>query len=281
MDEQVTSIYCLTDDFLHDLRHAEPEGCTVSDAEVLTVALTAARFFDGNYAAAWRFLTSHRYLMQSLSPGQFSRRLGRLTPVLWALFGWLGQLWKRTGSEGVFVVDSCPVACCDNARIRRSRLYPLEETGGAFRGYIASKRRFFYGVRVHALVNEHGLPVEAHLTPGSASDTAELKNFALDLPAGSVVYGDKAYNEYLTEDLLDEAGDVELLPQRKKNSRRRLPAWVEYLQQHYRKVVETSFSSLERLLPKSIHAVTARGFELKVFLFVLTLSLEPLLYHTT
>jgi hypothetical protein len=34
-------------------------------------------------------------------------------------------------------------------------------------------------------------------------------------------------------------------------------------------------------LPKSIHAVTARGFELKVFLFVLTLSLEPLLYHTT
>ena len=281
MDEQVTAIYCLTDDFLHDLQHTDPEGCTVSDAEVLTVALTAARFFGGNYAASWRFLISHRYLMHALSPSQFGRRLDHLVPVLSRLFAWLGELWKRTGPERVFVVDSCPVACCDNVRIKRSKLYPLETTGGAFRGYTHSKRRFFYGLKVHALVNEHGLPVEVHLTPGSCSDTAELKNFALDLPAGSTVYGDKAYNDYLTEDLLAEAGEVTLLPQRKSNARRRLPAWVAYVQQRYRKVVETSFSGLERLMPKSIHAVTARGFELKVFLFVLTLSLEPLLYHTT
>jgi hypothetical protein len=115
MDEQVTAIYCLTDDFLLDSGHAELPDCTVSDAEVLTVALTAARFFDGNYAAAWRFLTGHRYLMQSLSPSHFSRRLHRLTPVLWALFGWLGELWKRTGSEGVFIVDSCPWIARDPA----------------------------------------------------------------------------------------------------------------------------------------------------------------------
>lgn len=281
MDDQVIAIYCLTDDFLLDHGHTEPPGSTVSDAEVLTVALTATRFFDGNYAASWRFLTSHRYLMRGLSPSQFNRRLGRLTPVLWMLFGWLGELWKRTGSEGVFVVDSCPVPCCDNARIRRSRLYPLEATGGAFRGYIASKRRFFYGLRVHALVNEHGLPVEAHLAPASHNDLRELRDFELDLPEGSVLYADGAYTDYAFEDLLAEAAEVALVPQRKKNSRRRLPAWVAYLQQRYRKVVETSFSSLERLLPKSIHAVTARGFELKVFLFVLTLSLEPLLYHTT
>jgi hypothetical protein len=30
-------------------------------------------------------------------------------------------------------------------------------------------------------------------------------------------------------------------------------------------------------LPKSIHAVTARGFELKVFLFLLSLSLDGLM----
>jgi hypothetical protein len=33
-------------------------------------------------------------------------------------------------------------------------------------------------------------------------------------------------------------------------------------------MVETAGSLLERLLPKSIHAVTAEGFELKVALFV-------------
>jgi hypothetical protein len=33
---------------------------------------------------------------------------------------------------------------------------------------------------------------------------------------------------------------------------------------------------IERMLPKTIHAVTAKGFELKVFLFVLAYSLNCL-----
>jgi IS5 family transposase len=278
MDDQVTTIYCLSDDFLHDLGHNEPPENTVSDAEVLTVALTAARFFGGNYEAAWRFLLDHRYLMRRLSPSQFSRRLDRALPLAERLFLWLGELWKRTGEEGVFIVDSMPFACCENIRIPRSRLYPLEETESAFRGYIASKRQYFYGVKAHVVVNEHGLPVEAHLAPGSHNDTAELKNFALDLPSGAVVYGDKAYgNDYLTEDLLAEAGEVALVGQRRKNSKRPLPACVSYVLEHFRKRIETAFSRIERRLPKSIHAVTARGFETKVFLFLLSFSLDGLM----
>jgi hypothetical protein len=44
---------------------------------------------------------------------------------------------------------------------------------------------------------------------------------------------------------------------------------MTYLPASIRKIVETTGSLLERLLPKSIHAVTAKGFELKVALFVL------------
>ena len=67
-----------------------------------------------------------------------------------------------------------------------------------------------------------------------------------------------------------------MLPLRKKNSKRAVPAYVAYVQQYYRKRVETTISLFERLLPKTIHAVTARGFELKVFLFVLACSFEGL-----
>ena len=119
--------------------------------------------------------------------------------------------------------------------------------------------------------------MEVFFTPGSANDTAQLKHFAFDLPEGSTVYGDKAYNEYFTEDLLREACGIEFLPLRKKNSTRPVAAYVEYLQRYYRKRIETAFSLFERLLPKSIHAVTARGFELKVFLFVLACSFDGLL----
>ena len=64
---------------------------------------------------------------------------------------------------------------------------------------------------------------------------------------------------------------------RKVNSKRPVPPWVTYLQSTYRKVIETTGSRIERLLPKHIHSVTARGFELKVGLFVLSCSLSFLL----
>lgn len=285
MDTQLITIYCLSDDLLRALDHREDPQRKMSDAEVMTTALAAARLFKGNFAAARGFLESHGYIPQMLSKGAFSARLHRLVEPLWLLFQVLAETFKtRESAQGraLYLMDSFPIAVCDNEdrygpRIRRSRLYPSQETADAYRGYIASKRRFFYGLKVHMLVTPEGLPVEVFLTPGSASDTAELKNFAFDLPEGATIYGDKAYNEYLTEDLLHEACQITLLPVRKKNSRRKLETYVEYVQRCYRKRVETAGSLIERLLPKSIHATSARGFELKVFLFVLAHSLSGVL----
>jgi len=47
-----------------------------------------------------------------------------------------------------------------------------------------------------------------------------------------------------------------------------------YFQACIRKIIETTGSLIERLLPKSIHAVAAKGFELKVALFVLACSIN-------
>ena len=142
-----------------------------------------------------------------------------------------------------------------------------------FRGYIASKKRYFYGLHIHILVTEQGEPVEFFLQPGAFSDTSALGLYAFDIPEGSFVTGDKAYNNYAIEDIMREAG-IELIPLRKKNSHRPVPAFMTYFQASIRKVVETTGSLIERLLPKSIHAVTAKGFEIKVALFVLACSIN-------
>jgi len=49
---------------------------------------------------------------------------------------------------------------------------------------------------------------------------------------------------------------------------------MTYFQARIRKIIETTGSLIERLLPKSIHAVTAKGFEIKVALFVLACSIN-------
>ena len=277
MDTQLTTIYCLCDDLLQALEHREDKQRSMSDAEVMTTALAAVRFFKGNFATARLFLQSHRYIPKMLSKGTFSERMHRLTEQFFLLFQVLAEAFKTQEGAGLYLLDSFPVAVCDNIRIGRCRLYPSAETDDAYRGYTPSKRRYFYGLKIHILVTKGGGPVEVFLTPGSYSDTAELKNFVFDLPEGATVYGDKAYNEYLTEDLLQEASKITLLPLRKKNSKRAVEAFVAYVQHYYRKAVETVGSALERLLPKSIHATSARGFELKVFLFVLAHSLSGVL----
>ena len=117
------------------------------------------------------------------------------------------------------------------------------------------------------------------LSPGGFSDVDApgtlWVQFDFDLPEGSQIFADKAYTHYLVEDVLDEA-DLQLAPDRKKNSKRPMPPWLKFFLRHYRNQVETAGSLIERLLPKSIHAVTAKGFELKVILFVLASSINCL-----
>jgi len=191
--------------------------------------------------------------------------------MLLMLFECLGQAWKQLNTESVYSIDSFPIPVCDNIRIPRSKIYDGNEE---YRGYQASKKRYFYGIKIHLMVTESGEPVEFFLTSGSFADVKGLRVFPFALPEGSVVYADKAYNDYEIEDLLLEAENIKLSAMRKSNSKRPVPGYVQFLQHHKRKVVETTGSLISQLLPKSIHAVTAKGFELKVMLFVLALSVN-------
>jgi hypothetical protein len=256
---------------LKALHHYEDPQRQMRDAEVMTTAIVSVLFFGGNIEKARVHLQEYGYIPKMLGKSRFNRRLHRIADLFLTLFSLLGETWKALNANSIYVIDSFPIAACDNYRICRSRLYHGEE----WRGYQASKRRYFYGLKIHLLVTEQGQPVEFFLSPGSYSDTKALKVFFFDLPAGSKVTGDKAFTDYVIEDTMNEA-EVHLTPLRKKNSTRPVPPWVHYLMSSYRKMIETTGSLIEQLLPKHIHAVTARGFELKVALFVLACSINYL-----
>lgn len=271
MDEKIIAVYCLCADLLKALQHYEDPQCEMSDAEVMTTAIVAALFFGANYERARELLAEQGYIPKMLSKSRFNRRLHRIGDLFVTLFNVLGETFKELNGESVYAIDTFPIAVCDNIRIPRSRLYQGEE----YRGYKPSKRRYFYGLKIHLMVTQAGEPVEFFLTPGVYSDTAGLELFAFDLPPGAQVFADKAYNDYVIEDVLNDS-DIHLIPIRKKNSKRPLPPWMRYLQAVHRKIIETTGSLIERLLPKSIHAVTPQGFELKVVLFCLACSVNCL-----
>ena len=235
----------------------------------VTTAIIAMLYFKGNFSLASCYLYEQNYIPKMLGKSRFNRRLHRIADLFLTLFLRLGETWKQLNEKSVYVIDSYPIAVCDNYRLKRSKIYQGED----FRGYIASKKRYFYGLRIHILVTEQGEPVEFFLEPGAFSDTRALGLYNFDVPELSFITGDKAYNDYTVEDVMREAG-IELIPLRKKNSLRPVPAYMTYFQACIRKVIETTGSLIERLLPKSIHAVTPKGFEIKVALFVLACSIN-------
>lgn len=267
MDTQIVVVYCLCDDILKGLHHYEDPQRKMSDAEIMTTAIVAALYFCGNHEKARMFLKAHGYIPAMLGKSRFNRRLHKISELFLTVFNLLGEVWKQLNEESVYVVDSFPIVSCDNYRVMRSKRYQ----GEAWRGYQASKKRYFYGLKIHLMITAKGQPVEFFLTPGSWSDTRALKHFHCDLREGSLITGDKAYNDYSYEDMLAVAG-IKLQPLRKKNSKRPVSPWTQYWLACYRKVIETTGSLVEQLLPKHIHAVTSQGFELKVAVFILAIS---------
>lgn len=271
MDTHIVAAYCLIADMLHALGHRDDGQCHLTDAEIMTIALVAALFFGGNYVLASAFLREQGYMRRMLSRSRFCRRLHRIKDVFLTLFAMLAQHGKAINPSMVYMIDSFPIASCDNIRSKRSRRY----RGEAYRGYIASKRRYFYGLRLHLMTNADGQPVEFFLVPGADNDTGALAWYQFDLPSGAKIVGDKAFNVYAIEDDLATI-DIALCPLRKKNSKRAIPAWEQYLRELQRKYIETTGSLLMQRFPKTIHAVTSAGFELKVVLLLLAYSLNCL-----
>jgi hypothetical protein len=277
MNDTITTIYYLCDEFLKAIRHRDDPQARLSTTEIMTVPLVAATFFGANIDKSRLFLEKYGYMPDMISKSHLNRRLHAIEPSLWqGLFTLLAEDFKLNNPDQTYVVDSLPVQACDNIRIRRRcRLYPLEEHAGAFRGYIASKRRYFYGLRVHLVVTGAGEPVEFSLVAGSEADVSVFKDLELDWSEGSIILADKAYTDYDYEDLLEEVG-LHLKSQRKKNSKRPLLAWEEFLGKPIRQYIETVFSKLTNLCSKKIHAVTSRGFELKIVWFLLAFGIQCL-----
>lgn len=65
---------------------------------------------------------------------------------------------------------------------------------------------------------ESGIPAEIIFSHGSCSDISAFHGFSLQIPSGSIILADKAYNDYSLEDSLMERG-IHFMPLRKKTQK--------------------------------------------------------------
>ena len=121
MREQTVAMHCFLDDLIRFTRPAGTpppvSGQRLTDAQVLTTALVAARFFGGNLVVAKHYMEQH-WGWNRLDKSGFTRRLHALTDTLLSLFALFGDLRKHLHLEARYVLDSFPVAVCHKMRVK-------------------------------------------------------------------------------------------------------------------------------------------------------------------
>jgi hypothetical protein len=270
MIEKIYIIYTIVDDILKVINHREDKRQKMTDSEVITTALISTIVFGGNMEKARAALYQTGLIPNILSKSRLCRRIHALSDLIKNIFFHLGIVFKQANISMEYVLDSFPVPICDNIRIKRCRIVQSEQC----RGYIPSKKRYFYGVRVHVLATSDGIPVEIVFMPGAPHDSNALYELPFYLPERSEIYTDSAYTNYDIEDDLQQADGIILSPIRKKNSSRWDEPPVRWYKKYIRKRIETVFSEISNYFPKKIHAVTFNGFLLKILLFVLGFTMD-------
>lgn len=271
-EDKIIAIYCFVDDLLKSTGRREDSRRKVSDSEIITSAIVSALYFGGHLDNGRHFMKMTGLSPLMLDKSRFNRRLHALSDLLFQLFFQIGQHLKTIAGASDYVVDSFPVAVCDNIRISRCKILKGEQ----FRGKHASMRRYFYGVKVQLLTTANGIPVEFCFVPGSESDVQALKKLPMTVAPESSVYADSAYTDYTIEDDAIDAESLRLMIQRKSNSKRKDEPWIRFLKEHMRKGIETTFSMLKALFLRKIHAVTFKGFLLKIVMFIVGFTLNKL-----
>jgi hypothetical protein len=268
--DKIISIFCLIDDILKGIEHKDDIRRQVFDSEIILTAIVSSTSFYGNHCSAIKFMKQYGFIPNMLEASRFNRRLHKIGKLLYELFEIISSYFKDFCCEMHYIIDSFPVAVCNNMRISNCKILKEQK----YRGYTASMRNYFYGVKVQLLTTKDGIPIAFHFTPGKTADAKAIGKMIDKLPPEASIYGDSAYTDYGLEDIALERKCVLLKIQRKSNAKR-----IDNLEQKneklkMRKRVETTISDIKKMFPRTIHAITLEGFLIKLTLFVFGLQLN-------
>ena len=266
MEQRMITIYCLIEEFFKEVMSKKGHKLAeISDAEVLFLGYLAVSDFNGNYAKAHYYGMGMK-LVNKVEYSRFIRRIIQLEEEIEQLFVFLSELFIKLNGSQIYSVDSFPVEICQIQREKRSRLW----RDISMKGYNASKKRYFYGFKVHMVVTTNQEPVSCYISEGSIHDTTASFKFLSNLPKNSIVIGDKGYISSKLESFLAKFG-IELSALKRKNMKSDPNHKVK---RKIRKSVETAFSVLTAKFGKVIKATSIRGFLVKLKLFILAYSID-------
>jgi transposase len=157
--------------------------------------------------------------------------------VLGPLSAYLRSLYGRC--HGISFIDSTALLVCDNHRIHNHKVFAqFAQRGKGSMGW-------FYGFKLHLVINECGELLACQITPGNVDDRTPVPTLCHRL-YGKLI-ADRGYvSQPLFQQLLDTFG-VQLITKLRKNMKNRLLPWMDKLLLRRRALIESVIDQLKNI----------------------------------
>jgi hypothetical protein len=267
-DRYIVTTYVVIDDVLKAYGFVDDRRASGTAAEILTVGVIAAKYFQNHHERALCLMIGLGYV-RGLSVSRFNRRLHALREWLYGIISVVAEIYAQGEA---FIIDSMPLPVCKRARASRCK----KVRGKAFCGYCAAKREKFFGWRLHLICSPDGIPVSFDLLPAAEQDLTPIHELTVCLPEGATVFGDKGYVSDPDAQTILAATGVRFVAVRRRNMSPN--SWAdEFDLRRYRKRIETVYSQMEAMGIQHLHARTNHGFDLKAYATLLALAFTNLI----
>ena len=258
----IVTVFCDIDDFCHSLFAREhPQllahsgskkrrASSLSLSEVMTILV----WFHASH-----YRTFKHYYLDSVLPGKRAEfpglpsytRFVELIPL--TLLPLCAYLQTRKGQPtGIQFIDSLPIRVCHNRRIPSHKVFAgLAQRGKGSMGW-------FYGFKLHLIINERGEVLGLTLTPGNTDDRRPVVKLVRQL--WGKLFGDRGY---IGQELFEQlwTGGLQLITKLKRNMKNKLMPVLDKLLLRKRALIECVNDQLKNIsqIEHTRHRSAANG----------------------
>lgn len=218
-------------------RRQRKRATRLSPSELMTIVIL---FQQSGYRTFKGFYTHHvQTQLRAEFPHlvSYTRFVALIPRVLLPLAVYL-QTQLGTCS-GVSFVDSTALSVCKNARIAQHRVFAVDARRGK------TSVGWFYGFKLHLVVNDRGELLAFCLTPGNVDDRRPVPRLARRL--FGKLFGDRGYISHALAEQLFTTQGIALITKLRKNMRAQVLAATDKLLLRKRAIIESVNDQLKNI----------------------------------
>lgn len=244
----LTALYCHVDDFWnsfklewhkHLIEWNKPKRGPESRLSVSEIITIVVLFHRSNYRSFKNFYIGYvqKFLTKEF-PNliSYTRFVAIKKSIFVPLFAYALRLQRVM--TGISFVDATSIKVCSNKRIKRNRVFKgLAKTGKTTTGW-------FYGFKLHLIINEKGEILAFQLTPGNISDVSVLESLRKGIYGK--IFGDKGYISSKVSEKLMSKG-LKLFTTIRNNMKQKLMNLKDKILLRKRSIIETVKDQLKNI----------------------------------